>query len=214
MPPADVILTALSRTANDWLALAIAWHVLLGAMVGALFSGWRPPHRSGGMLLATPVVSVSALAWSSGNPFNGIMFAALGVAMVSLARRLEPQPVRIAPSLPLVAGSLAIAFAWCYPHFLRAETWAVFLYAAPLGLVPCPTLAAVIGMTMVLGIYRSMSWTLVLIAWGLLYGGMGVYGLGVDLDYGLLGATTLLACCAFGARRTWRPLLIQVPNAC
>jgi hypothetical protein len=100
-------------------------------------------------------------------------------------------------------GAALVAFGWTYPHFLPGHHWTVYTYAAPFGLLPCPTLAAVIGLTLVVGMLRSKAWSLTLAAAGFAYGAMGVFSLNVTLDYGLLAGATLLGAVA-GVPTTWR----------
>ena len=85
-----------------------------------------------------------------GNPFNGAVFVALALLLIGVATRLSRQPVTVASSRVLLPGALLIAFGWTYPHFLATEHWAAYTYAAPFGLLPCPTLSAAIGITLVL----------------------------------------------------------------
>lgn len=44
--------------------------------------GWRPSNRIVDYLFTAPLLSVSALAWASGNPFNGATFAALALFLI------------------------------------------------------------------------------------------------------------------------------------
>jgi hypothetical protein len=192
MPSSDAILIGLTAIANQWRPLAIGWHVFFGALVLALLIGWRPSNRFAGYLLAVPFLSVSALAWTSGNPFNGATFAALALLLISRTSRLSKGPVHIAPPLLFVPGALLVAFAWGYPHFLIPDGWTAYMYAAPLGLLPCPTLSAVIGLTLILSFLRSRPWTTTLAVAGLLYGAIGVFRLGVTLDYVLLAGAMVL----------------------
>ena len=60
-----------------------------------------------------------------------------------------------------------------------------------------------IGLTLVLGMLRSKAWSMTLAAAGFAYGAMGVFTLGVTLDYGLLAGATLLGVVA-GVSTTWR----------
>jgi hypothetical protein len=63
----------------------------------------------------------------------------------------------------------------------------------PLGVLPCPTLAAVIGATLVCGLLGSAPWTIALVIAGLVYGAVGFFSLGVQLVYVLVaGALVLL----------------------
>jgi hypothetical protein len=192
MPSAETILGTAAAIANDWRTLAIAWHVLLGTLLSALLIGWRPSNRVVGYLLAAPFLSVSALAWAAGNPFNGTVFALLAFCLAGLAIGLSIEAVQVAPPQLMVPGMLLVAFGWTYPHFLNAESWTAYVYAAPLGLLPCPTLSTAIGITLVFGALRSAPWSAVLAAAGIAYGAIGVFSLGVTLDYGLLAGATVL----------------------
>ena len=113
MPSADAILSGLTTIANEWRALAIAWHALLGALLIALFAGWRPSDRHMGYMLAAPVFSVSGLALVSGNPFNGIVFLVLGSVLLLAAYRLSDQPVRFAAWPLSVIGAPFVALVGC-----------------------------------------------------------------------------------------------------
>jgi hypothetical protein len=219
MPSVEAILAGVTAIANEWRPLAIAWHVLLGAFVVGLLIGWRPSNRLAGSLLAMPFVSVSVLAWTSGNPFNGAVFAALALALTSRAIRLSRDSVHIAPRLAFVPGVLLVAFGWGYPHFLATQRWITYVYAAPLGLLPCPTLSAVIGLTLVLSFLRSKPWTMTLSLVALAYGVIGVFRLGVTLDYVLLAGATMLAAavaCSFrlppSLKAARQPKTIEINN--
>ena len=203
MPSPEIILSGAASIANGWRTLAIGWHALLGTFVLAVLVGWRPSNRIAGYLFTAPLLSVSALAWASGNPFNGAMFAALALFLIGIATRLSKEPVDVASSPLLLLGALLVAFGWTYPHFLTADHWTAYTYAAPFGLLPCPTLSAVIGLTLVLGMLRSKLWSMTLAAAGFAYGAIGVFTLGVTLDYGLVAGATLLGAIA-GVSATWR----------
>lgn len=86
-----------------------------------------------------------------------------------------------------------IVFGLIYPHFLNTDSLIKYLYASPLGLVPCPTLSLVIGFVLLYNGLRSNSISIAFIVIGLFYGIFGVFKLGVYLDLGLLfGTITLL----------------------
>lgn len=192
MPAPSEVLAGLHAVANDWRGLAVAWHLAAAALVLALWRGWRPCASWLGWLLALPLASVAALALATaGNPFNALVFAALAAGSIAaVARRREP--VAVASPTAVAAGLAMAAFGWVYPHFLDAPP-AVYLVAAPMGLVPCPTLAAVIGGGLALGGLGSRAWSRVVGGAGLFYGGVGVLVLGVRIDAVLLaGAAALL----------------------
>jgi hypothetical protein len=186
MPSIDDILVGLTSIANGWRSVAIAWHLALAVSVLAVLAGWRPSARVAGYLLASPFLSVMAAAIVTGNTFNGTAFAALFLILVFVVSRLSREPVRFGSPGGVIAGALLVAFGWGYPHFLETDGWTAYAYAAPLGLLPCPTLSAVMGITLVFGQLGSRAWAFTLATAGLVYGAIGTFVLGVILDYGLL----------------------------
>lgn len=192
MPSAEVILAAATRIANDWQALAIVWHVLLASLIVALSIGWRPANAVLGYLLIVPLGSVSLIAWLSGVPFNGFLFAVLAIVLAIAAHRFPTRRIALARSAWSAPGALLVAFGWIYPHFVATDRWTTYLYAAPFGLLPCPTLSVIIGLTLALAMYRFRAWSVAVIGAGAVYGVIGVFRLGVALDYGLLAGTALL----------------------
>ena len=193
MPTSQQIVEGLGELANGWRNVAIAWHVALGALLLAMLRGWRPGRRLTGLLLAIPIASVSALAWTAENPFNGTLFGLVAAALARVALRLPSTPIRIAPPWMAIPGSALIAFGWVYPHFLKTDSWIPYLYAAPLGLIPCPTLSAVVGVALMTEGLGSAKWSLILAVIGVLYGVIGIFRLGVVIDVVLLvGASTLI----------------------
>lgn len=186
MPTPEQILSGLNEIANRWQLLAVVWHVYFAVLAIGLLAGIRPSKRLAGVLLSLPLFSVSALAWSTANPFNGMLFAVIGVAMMVIAARLPQEPIQHAPRWETGAGVLMFLFGWVYPHFLEMSSWLPYLYAAPTGLVPCPTLSIVIGLSLIVGGFESRAWSLVLGAAGLFYGLFGALRLGVVIDLILL----------------------------
>ncbi len=186
MPAPELILNGLSNIANQWWLLAAAWHAYFAVLIVGLILGVRPSKRVAGILLALPLLSVSVLAWTAANPFNGALLGLAGVALIVLAFRLPDEPIQIAPLWVVVAGALMFVFGWVYPHFLDTFPVFAYLYAAPTGLVPCPTLSIVIGLALIAGGLDSRLWTSVLAATGLFYGLFGALRLGVTIDIVLL----------------------------
>jgi hypothetical protein len=192
MPPAEAVLNTASMLANEWRLLAIVWHVLLAALLIAACIGRVRSSRTVGVLAAAPFASVSALSWWSGNPFNGAVFATLAMLLVAIASRWRMRTVSIDRRPLTLLGGLLVTFGWTYPHFLSGPLWG-YAYAAPFGVLPCPTLSVVIGVTLILGLHRYTAWSAALAIVGLTYGAIGVVWLGVILDYGLLAGAALLA---------------------
>jgi hypothetical protein len=194
MPSPDTILSGLAAIANDWRWLAAGWHVWLAMLAGLLVGGWRPSVRATWWLLIAPLVSVAILAWLSGNPFNGVMFVGLAAALGRESFRISNVPVRLASPAWMARGAALVAFGATYPHFLQAESPAAYVVASPFGLLPCPTLAVVIGSTLVFANLGSRRWSALLLMAAMLYGAIGVFRLGVALDWGLfVGAALLVA---------------------
>ena len=193
MPAPELILNGLSTIANQWWLLAAAWHAYFAVLIVGLILGVRPSKRLAGVLLALPLLSVSILAWTAANPFNGVLLGLVGLALIVLAFRLPDERIQIAPLWVVIAGALMFVFGWVYPHFLDSFPAVAYLVAAPTGLVPCPTLSIVIGLALIAGGLDSRLWTTVLAAVGLFYGIFGALRLGVTIDFVLLlGALAIL----------------------
>lgn len=194
MPRSEEILSGLTRIAHDAFALAVLWHLLIATVLLAFVRGWRPSARGVAAALSAPLVTVSALALTHGNPFNGAVFAALAVTLTALTQRLPRAPVGRGDAPSATVGAAMLAYAWCYPHFLSDRSALAYLVGAPVGLVPCPTLSLLLGVALATGLYEARAWARVLSAAGLFYGLIGVARLHVWLDVGLLlGASALLA---------------------
>ena len=89
------------------------------------------------------------------------------------------------------------AFGWVYPHFLDTSTSLTYLYAAPTGLIPCPTLSIVIGVGLIVGGLGSRAWSIFLGALGDFYSIFGAVRLGVVLDWVLLFGSLMIVLSVF-----------------
>ncbi len=194
MPEPAQILEGLETIANElWLVAAI-WHILAAAALIAVLRGWRPSRRLVAGLLVLPLSSVAVAAWTHANPFNGLMFVLLVLALGGIGLRLPALPPKPAPRWAQWAGSAMATFGLVYPHFLHTSSPVGYLYAAPTGLVPCPTLSLAIGVALIANGLGSRAFALALAGTGLFYGIFGVARLGVMLDVGLVaGAGVLFA---------------------
>ena len=193
MPTSQEILQELTAIANENLWLAIAWHIAIVAGLVPIVLGWRPHRLLALVALILPLASVSTLAWVYGNPFNGIAFSVLGGLLLAVGLWLPPAKVSSGPIWTQLMGAILLAFGWGYPHFLSGHASIEYLYAAPTGLVPCPTLSLVIGLALLANGFGSRVWSLTLAAVGLFYGAFGALRLGVTMDWVLLlGAAALL----------------------
>ena len=196
-PTTEEILFKLIELADTWRALAIIWHVYFAAFVIVLMLGVRPSKRVSGVLLALPFLSVSILALSITNPFNGIIFAVIGILLIAVSVRLPPERVQIAPMWVLIAGVLMFAFGWIYPHFLDESSSLSFLYSPPVGIVPCASLSIGIGLALILNSLGSSKISLILGISGIVFGITGVWQFGVAIDWLLLIGSILIVISAF-----------------
>ena len=201
MPTSEAILSGLARVANDFMPVSVIWHAYFAALAVILAAGVRPSRRLAGVALALPLLSVSVLAWYISNPFNGLLFAAAAIALGALSLMSSEQRVRTAPVAVLVPGIVLAAFGWVYPHFLENASAFTYLYAAPVGAVPCPTLSIVIGFAMIMNGLSSRPAAFLLGGIGLFYGLFGVFRLGVAIDWTLLAGSLGVMAYAIAARR-------------
>lgn len=193
MPDRQFILSHLALAANGAVGVAIVWHVIVAGAVAALLLGWRPSSRAGRLLLCGPLASAATVAFVFQNPFNGTVLGAATIALLVVALRAEQAPLPEASTGTLLPGALMIVFGTFYPHFLADHSPLAYLYAAPTGLIPCPTLSIVIGFALLGRGLASRAWSLTVAALGIFYGLFGVIRLGVYLDVPLIaGAVTLL----------------------
>ncbi len=195
MPTSEQILLGLTAVANDWVVVSVAWHVAIAVALVAILAGWRPSRRLAPILIAALPASAAVVAVASGNPFNGIVLATTTLALVIAGGNKLEAP---APTWARVTGLALIAFGWTYPHFMQGDT-VTYLYAAPVGLVPCPTLSMAIGLAL-FGNVGGTVWRRVLAGAGVFYAVFGMFRLGVLLDLGLLLGAVAIA--ASSVRRT------------
>lgn len=193
MPSSEAILSGVRAIANDYWYVAVLWHVLLGVVLVAAMLGWRPSRRNAAIALAALPASVGVFATASGNPFNAAAFFLLCGALLAIGRRLDHRPLELGPAGMSLGGIALIAVGWAYPHFLDAPNALAHLVAAPLGIIPCPTLAALTGITLLADGFGSRAWSLLLAGASTFYGIVGVAFLGVGLDIVLVFGAALLA---------------------
>jgi hypothetical protein len=184
--------------ANDGVWIAVLWHVAMAKALVALARGWRPSLRPAWIALALPVATASALAWSHGNPIDGAVLAILAGGLLVAGAMAPPRPVERAPAWMLAAGALSVALGWIYPHFLEGRPLVVYLLAAPVGVLPSPTLAIAVGFILAGGGLGNRVAALLVASVASVYAIAGVWLLRVPLDAGLLVAALLLASVAAG----------------
>ncbi len=192
MPKTEDILNGLQSIVNDYSSYAIIWHAIFYLLLATIIFFWQPSNRTFALIICLPVISVAAFSWVSGNPFNGFLFTVLAILIIIFGFKASNAPINVSTLPYLVAGILMIVFGLVYPHFINADSIIKYLYASPVGLIPCPTLSIIIGLLLIYNGLASPSITLALIIFGLFYGIFGVLKLGVYLDIFLVFGTLAL----------------------
>jgi hypothetical protein len=189
----DDIIRALHYLADHYVNVAISWHIIIyGFLLFILIAKRKVTNRLIGGLLSLPVFSVSIFAWQIQNPFNGTLFLILGMLLFVFSFKVKSQRIVVNPSFAIRASGIAILLSGLiYPHFLGQE-FSIYLYAAPTGIIPCPTLLMITGFSLIFLLKQSYKWMMALLVADVLYGLLGVFLLGVELDIMLLLASALL----------------------
>ena len=192
MPKTEEIISGLRTIVNDYSTFAIIWHAVFYLLLAALIAKWQPSNKILGVLICLPLLSVAVFAWLSGNPFNGILFTIMAILIIIFGFKASNQPITISQVPFMVVGIFMIVFGLFYPHFISADSFLKYLYASPVGLIPCPTLSIIIGFLLLYNGFGSQSITLTFIIFGLFYGIFGVLKLAVYLDVFLVFGTIAL----------------------
>lgn len=147
-----------------------------------------------------PAASVMGVAIAENNPFNAALFGLFWLLNTWGALRVEKsEPAARGSAWAVALGLLSIAYATAYGHFAAGPRALVQLVGhGPIGVLPCPTLAAIAGLALIFGGASSHGLQLTTAAWALFYGLVGVLWLKVTLDLGLVLAG--LALLALGLR--------------
>jgi hypothetical protein len=185
------ITNLLATMTNELSTLAIVWHVAVVGALAAAVGGWRPSRRVVALLAVLPLLSVALAALVYGNLFNGASFMMLALVLSVLGDGLPAARAEPRAAWSGWVGIGLIAYALSYSHFVDGA-WYRALVAAPIGVVPCPTLALVCGVMLVAGASRAIA--IVLAAWTAFYAVFGIFALHVSLDVGLLAAPVALLC--------------------
>jgi hypothetical protein len=201
VPSAEQILNGLREVANSWKAIAIAWHVYFGALALSIALGIHLSKRTVGVLLALPLLSVSAFAWLTLNPFNGVIFAAAGMVLVAVAAKLPRASIRLAPRWSPIPGVLLSCVRLGLPSLPGYHFVLVVPVHGSHGDHSLPTLIMVIGSTLLLDGLVSRTLGAILGVVGLLYGTMGVAYLHVTLDWVLILGGAVILVRAFTRKR-------------
>lgn len=192
MPTPEQILGNLAYEATSARGIALLWH--LAAVIGLTVlyaSRWKPRTFVAQMLAVAPLVTVSALAGSFNLGFNAVVVGGVAFTLIVVGARGDERPLSSGPLWSVLLGLGAVSYALVYPHFVPIEGFPD-LWFTPLGVVPCPSFALVIGAGLLAGGFGSRAWSLIAGGAGLFYALFGMLVLHVWLDAGLLVAAGAL----------------------
>ena len=193
MPSSREILEGLARIAQEWTFVAVLWHILLAAFLLPIVKGiWRPSARTAALAASAPLASAAAFAGVSGNAFNAAVLGAGTLTLAAITLRRGHAGLHFGGASARWAGAGMLLFGWLYPHFLGVKPFWYYFFAAPIGLVPCPSLSIAIGLGLYFQAFGSRAWGVIAGLLGLAYGIVGVVRLGVMLDVALVAGAALL----------------------
>jgi hypothetical protein len=194
MPTANEILEGLRVISNNYTLISIYWHLVIYTSILLLVLVlWRPTNRMSVLLLSLPFITVALLAWFNSNPFNGVLFSILSLYCLVTGLKLSQKEVKYSAWPYRFAGILLLLFGLWYPHFVEADSVWVYVYSAPSGLIPCPTLSIAIGIALIFSGFNSNPLKVMFLCYGFFYSLFGILKLGVYLDIVLLlGSFVLL----------------------
>jgi hypothetical protein len=201
MPTPEEILATLSLAANKFMPVSILWHIIVLVVLITLLAGRKLNTKVVSAGLSIFLLSVGIIAVLVSNPFNAIIFALAALLFGFMTLKFKSVPVGLLWDPVSVFGLILLFFGLIYPHFLDQGPLYRYLYASPMGLIPCPTLSAFIGITMMLHGFGSKKWMLTAAIFGLFYGIFGVLKLKVYLDLGLIAGALFLLVYAFTIKK-------------
>jgi hypothetical protein len=200
MPAPFEILNSLALAANKFTTIAIVWHLIILIFILLLITGRKFNTKQISAGLAIFLLSVAIIAVLVSNPFNAIMFALAALISGIMTLKFKPLVIGLKWDFVSVAGLIILIFGFVYPHFLEGDSYVRYLYASPMGLIPCPTLLAFIGISLMLRGFGSKKWMLVAALFGLFYGIFGVLRLKVYLDVVLIAGALFILVYTFSIR--------------
>lgn len=192
MPTREELLSGLASLANEYSNIAIAWHFIIVILIAALFSGWKPGNSLMILILSSLLMSVSVFASLQANFFNAAIFAFIVIMSIYATLRSGNSKIRGDRSWPDIAGLVLIIFGLVYPEFLKTNSLLEYAYAAPTGLIPCPSLSVLIGFALLYKGFNSVTWSITLVLAGMFYGLFGVYYLNTYSDWVLIAGSLIL----------------------
>ena len=208
---AETILGFLLDASNRSLFLNGLMHVLVLAAVISLFviSNFKAKRLIFDLTLLVLFSTVAAMSLLVGNPFNFATFAILSFTAAIEVVRGKNQVETPGSGFSTYLASAFILIGFVYPEFVKTSPW-LLPFVSPVGIVPCPTLLAAMGMLNLVRPRVSRLQYVVTTLTGIIYAVIGVFFLKVNLDIALL---VLVAYSLYNFRAFFGKRRILVPAA-
>jgi len=195
MPTSAEILSGLQQIVDEHSLISIFWHIVFYLYLLFVFLRPKVKRQEMSLIVSVPLLSVSFLAWNTGNPFNGAVFALLFLLALYFGFKNLREQIQVSGILYRIAGAVMILFGLIYPHFAGLNL--SLLIQSPLGLIPCPTLSLLVGFALFFRGFGSKPQVILFAVAGMFYGLFGVFRLGVMVDTVLIVGSFMLAVAYF-----------------
>jgi hypothetical protein len=191
MPAPHQILEQLTRLATEGRMLGLIWHLALLVGLALVVAKKWESRASLAVAAVFPMFTASLVAFAVGNWVNGLVLDLGALTMVVISRKFTGTPIEIGRPIPFTVGVATMLYAVFYTHFTSIHSW-TDVWMTPIGVLPCPTMALVIGLGLMAGGFRSRAWSLTAAVLGLGYSLFGVFVLKVQWDLGLFAASVVM----------------------
>lgn len=183
----------LTMISNNNLYLNFGMHLFIIASLVLIFRLKNAKQRidviEGMMLVLFMSVTINAVIF--GNPFHAITFGIMTITQGYLFANRKKETGMVWDfrlNFRTVMAFLFIVLGLWYPELVKANMIESLLIS-PVGVIPCPTLITALGFLNLLFPYINKKQFLVTVFFGIVYGLIGTFKLGVHFDVVLIGAT-------------------------
>lgn len=182
------LLEYLTIISNKNLLLNIGMHLLIIISIATIYllKDMKVKRCIVSSTLLALFLSVTITAIIYGNPFHAITFGIMTLVagfVVIKSKNILSIPQK---SIQTIVAFMFILIGLWYPEFVKASVFEHFIIS-PVGVVPCPTLITALG---ILNLYYpnvNKRQFVVTVFFGIIYGFIGTFKLGVYLDLFLVG---------------------------
>lgn len=186
------LLEYLSRISNNNLVLNIGIHLLIIASIVAIYllKNVKIKKYVFNSLILALFLSVTINAIIYGNPFHAITFGIMTLMAVYELIKGENHVDIPQNDIRTIIAFIFIFLGFWYPEFAKTNILGD-LILSPAGIVPCPTLLTALGLLSLYYPKVNKQQFIVTVFFGIVYGLIGTFVLGVYLDISLIGVVIL-----------------------